>query len=409
MGQFILGLDIGTVNIKGVIGGLSKTRKPYILQVFKKPSSGVRKGVVVDTEELTDVLCQIVNEIKSINRSALENVFVNIGNHQTNFRCSRGFIALSRVDSEISNDDIERSIQASAAIRLPSNRSIIHIIPREFFVDAVAVKDPSGLFGTRLEVDSLIIDAFSPVVKNLSNCLKLAGISDFETIFSPLAGARAVLSKTQSDLGVVLIDIGAGTTGLSVFEENKLLHTVVFPIGSANITNDIAIGFKTNIEIAEKLKYSFAFAQFKELGRRDTIDLVKISPELTGSISRRFLSEIIEVRLAEILELVNNELIKLGKAAKLPGGIVIVGGGAKIPGVLELVKKQLKLPVQIGTIQKDQFGAELDSTSQALIEDPEFASAVGLFLWGCDEIKKQRGPAFGLLSKVGQFFKQFLP
>ncbi len=409
MSQLILGLDIGTANIKGVIGGLSKSRKPYILQVFKRPSLGVRKGVVVDLEELTLTLSQIVSEVKSINRSALENVFVNIGSNQATARFSRGFIAVSRADSEISRDDIERSIQASAAIRLPSNRSIIHIIPREFFVDAVAVKDPLGLFGTRLEVDSLIIDAFAPIVKNLSNCLKAAGIADFQTIFSPLAGARAVLSKTQSDLGVVLVDIGAGTTGISVFEENKLLHTSVLPIGSSNITNDIAIGFKTRIEAAERLKCYFGFAQCKELSRRDTVDLSKVSPELKGSISRRFLSEIIEVRLAEILELVNGELIKLGKAVKLPGGVVIIGGGAKIPGVVELAKRELRLPTQIGTIQKDQFEVELDADSKELIENPEFAGSVGLFLWGCDEMKKQASPAFGVLSKVGHFFRQFLP
>ena len=375
MSQYIFGLDIGTANIKGVVGFISKNQKPCIIHAFQKPSAGMRKGAVADQEELSGILSQVASEVKSIEKSALENVFVGIGSSQVSARFSRGFIAVSRGDSEISRDDIERSIQASAAIRLPSNRSIVHIIPREFFVDAIAVKDPSGLFGTRLEVDSLIIDAFSPVVKDLSNCLKLAGITEFHPIFNPLAGARAVLPKSQSDLGVVLIDIGAGTTGMSVFEENRLLHVTILPIGSANITNDIAIGFKTNIEAAEKLKCSFGFAQYKTLSRRDSVDLAKISPELKGSISQKFLSEIIEVRLAEILELVNKELTKIGKAAQLPGGAVIIGGGAGVPGVVELVKKELRLPVQIGAIQKDQFDIELDEDSRELIGSPRFASA----------------------------------
>ena len=381
-GNHILGLDIGSMRIKAAVGEIKKDGQLKLARVFRLPSAGLRKGMIDDVGEATRAINNVLGEIKKDFKLAHKNIFLNTGGANAKVQSSRGIVAVSRADYEIYKDDIERAIQASQAISLPANRMIVHAITREFIVDGVnEIKNPRGMTGNRLEANSLIIDAFAPAIRSLNKVVEISGGSVGGLIFGPLASASAVLSKNQKDLGVMLIDIGAATTTLCVYEEGKLLHIAVFPIGCGHVTNDLAIGLKTSIEGAEAAKISFGYAVSKNVPGRDLIELNKIDSRAHNSVSRRFISEIVEIRLAEILELANNELKHINRAGKLPAGVILVGGGAKMPGLVDLVKQELRLPAQIGLPDLSNF--EIASGDlNAELEDPEYACCLGLLLWG---------------------------
>lgn len=401
--NYITGLDIGTNSLKAVVTEVKKDGQLSVLKILKTPSGGMRKGSIDDLAEMTRALNIIFGEIKKISKNALKNIFVNVGGSDIHVQSSKGIVAVSRADYEIQQEDIERAVQASQAINLPPNRMVLHAITKEFVVDGVGdIRDPLGMVGNRLEVNSLIIDAFAPSVKNLTKCLEMAGAAVGGLIFSPLASARSVLSKNQKELGVALVDVGFGTISLCVYEENKLVHAAVFPVGSGNITNDLAIGLKTSVDAAEAVKLTFGSASPKGIAGRETVDLKKIDPNVRHNVTRHFIADIIAVRLAEIFEFVNNELKLINKAGKLPVGAVLVGGGAKIPGLVDLVKDELDLPAQIGI--PDLNFLDLPSGEISLqTEDPEFSGAVGLVLWGRDRLLGEKG---GL--GVGSWFKNLL-
>lgn len=404
--NFLLGLDIGSGNLKAAIAEVKSDGQLSLVKLMKSPSAGMRKGNIEDLGEMTRSLNILFSDIKKNYRGALRNIYVNVGGPDTHVQSSQGIVAISRADSEIYQDDIDRAVQASQAIKLKnSNRMVLHAIIREFIVDGVGdIRDPLGMIGNRLEVNSLIIDAFAPAVKNLSKCIEMAGATVGGLIFSPLASARAVLSKNQKELGAVLIDIGFGTTSMCVYEENKLLHVAVFPIGSGNITNDLAIGLKTTIDAAEVVKLTYGSASMKGVSGREQIDLKKIDQHAKAPVSRRAVVDITEVRLAEILEFVNNELKLIGRAGKLPVGAVLVGGGVKLPGMIDFVKNELKLPAQIGIT--DASSIEIQSGEMSLqVEDPEFVCAMGLLLEGRDRIY---GSGKSVSPNLGSWLKQLL-
>jgi len=382
--NYITGLDIGASNIKAVVGQVSENGRISVLRVFKSPSMGMRKGVIDDFSEMSRSINQIFGEIKNFSRQALKNIYVNIEGCDIHTQFSRGIVAVSRADFEIHKDDIDRAVQASQSVKLLSNRTVLHAIIKEYIVDGINdIRDPLGMIGNRLEVDSLIIDVFDPALKNLNKCVESAGGNVSGLIFSPLASARSVLSKNQKDLGVVLVDIGSSTTGICVYEENKLIHAAVLPIGSGNVTNDLAIVLKTSIVAAEVIKLSFGSALAKEVSGKETIDLRKIDSNAKNTTTKKRVAEIVGTRLAEIFEFVNNELKSIGKAGQLPGGVMLVGGGSKIAGIVDLAKQELKLPAQIGIPETSSL--EIASGELNLqVEDPEFACSVGLMIWGSD-------------------------
>jgi cell division protein FtsA len=332
-----------------------------------------------------------------------------VGGSNVKLQNSRGIVAVSRADSEIYSEDIERVIKASQAINLGPNRMILHTITQEFIVDGINdIVDPLGMVGNRLEVNTLIIDAFKPTVNNLVKAVEAVGAKVGGLIYNPLASSRSVLTKAQKELGVVMIDIGFGTTGISVYEENKLLSVSVFPIGASNITNDLAIGLKCPIKTAEEIKLSFGSALARESSNKEKIELHQLDEALKSAVSKRFISEIIEIRLAEIFEFVNNELKALGKLGELPAGAVLTGGGAKMKGIAELAKHELKLPIQIGIPEFPEIEI-INDDLRTEIEDAEFSAVVGLLLWGAERSHKEAnwvGTKKGWLSKV---FKYFLP
>jgi cell division protein FtsA len=407
--MFITALDLGTSQIKILVAEAKRDGQLSLLGVFKLPSAGLRKAEIVTFEEAIQSLKRAVDEIKQISKSSLKNIFINVGSSNVKLQTSRGIVAVSRADSEIYSEDIERVIKASQAINLGPNRMILHTITREFIVDGISdIINPLGMIGNRLEVNSLIIDAFKPAVNNLIKAVEAVGAKVGGLIYSPLASARAVLTKAQRELGVALIDIGFGTTGVAVYEEDKLLSANVFPVGSSNITNDLAICLRCSIKTAEAIKLSFGSALAKEISNKEKIELHQIDETLKSIVNRRFISEIIEIRLAEIFEFVNNELKLIGKTGQLPAGVVLAGGGAKIPGILELAKQELKLSIQIGIPELP--GMEfINDDFRTKIEDQEFSVANGLLLWGLDQALKETGWTISKKSWLSKIFRHFLP
>ncbi len=401
-----LALDVGSANIKAAVGEIKKDNKLSLFSFFKMPSRGMRRGMVDDAVEVSSAINQTFNEIKKHHKDAHRRIYLNIGSAHARSQVSRGIVAVSRADYEIYQDDIARVVQASQAINLPPNRMIINAINQEYIVDGVGeIKDPLGMVGNRLEVNSLIIDAFSPAVKNIIKCVEMVGGGIKELSFGPYATSYSILSKNQKDLGVVMVDIGFGTTAMSVYEDGKLIDLAVFPVGAGHITNDLAIGLKVSIEAAEAVKLSFGSALSKDIPSREIIDLKKIDPRARNTVSKKFIAEIIEMRLVEIMEFVNNELKRINKAGKLPAGVVLAGGGAKLSGIIDLVKQELKLPAQMGT--PDLSLMNLPNGELAIkAEDPESACVVGLLMLAAE--KNSVGGSADWKNIYNGYFKKWL-
>jgi len=399
-GTIIAGLDIGTATIKTLI--CRKKPKKSLLEVLgqnKEISSGVRKGIVINVEEVSDIIKSSIKKAEELSREKVKSVLVDVGGAHIFFTNSHGLISVSRADQKISQEDIDRVIQAAQTFSLPSNKEILSVIPKEFIIDnEKGIKEPLGMKGVRLEVEVSILGGFSPYLKNLTKVVLDSGIQIDDLVLTPLASAQAVLTPREKELGVLLLDIGAGTTGLAVFEEGELIYTTIFPIGSAHITNDIAIGLKCDIDTAEEIKLESGTLFFKGPDKKKKIGTVEGE---TLIFSQKMLSKIIEARVSEIFEIVTKELKKIARQGKLPAGVVLTGGGAKLPKIKELAKKELKLHCRIGLPQG--FSPSL--------EDPELSAVCGLVLLGVglEEEKNFSNLGRGLLSRIKKIFKIFLP
>ena len=413
-----VGLDIGSSQVRLVVAAKEEERW-RVLGTSKVPCSGLRKGIVVDIEETTKAINKAAEIAERIAGVPIEKAVVNISGNHVGAQQSRGVVAVSRADGEVSPEDVERVLAAAQAVISPetaANREIIHVVPRNFSLDNQPdIHDPVGMNGMRLEVDALIVTGSIPFIRNLSKCLSQAGIEIEGVVASPLAAAESVLNRRQKELGVVVVDIGVGTTDIAVYEEDQLLYISTLPVGAGHITNDIAIGLKTSIDVAEKVKLEYGSAVAKDVSPKKEINLSRISKNEEGSIKAKEIAEIIEARMEEIFTLVNKELRKIKRDGMLPAGIVLTGGGAKLPGIVDLAKKELHLPAQIG------FPMKMDGVGESL-DDPSFAVVTGLVLW--DQIDRggttgSRIDLSGITEKIPDFmksvhkmkdwFKTFLP
>lgn len=404
MNSFIVGLDVGTQNIRAAVAEVRRNKELSLVALLKMPSGGMRRGTVDNVADATRALSLILAEVKKISKNAIKNIILSIASPDVKVQPSRGVVAVSRADDEIYQDDIGRVLQSSQAVNLPANRTVLHSLIKEFIVDGIdTIRDPLGMIGKRLEVNSLIIDAFAPSVKGLTRCIEMLGANVISIVLGPLAASRAVLTKNQKELGVILIDIGFSKTGVCIYEENRFTHAAVLPVGSASITNDLAIGLRIPIETAEIIKLSFGSALAKEVSAREAIELNKIDPRLRGEVSKKFIAEIIESRLAEIFEQVNNEIKRIGKASQLPAGSVLTGCAVKLPNLVELARQEIKLSAQIGIPDLSSLNPITGELSLQA-EEPEYATAIGLLLYEGDESFKQENPT----KPIGGFIKKIL-
>ena len=404
--EIYIGLDIGTTKVCCIVGLHEEgAALPSVIGVGVAPTSGMRKGVVVDVEETVSSITAAVDEAERISGVAIDRATISIDGAHVQSLNSKGVIAVGRADQEIMVEDLHRVEEAAIAIQLPPNREILQVFPRSYSVDSQTnIKDPVGMNGVRLEVESHIVTAATPAIKNLDRSIYQAGIVIQGQILVPLAAARAVLTKRQMELGVAVIDIGGGTTGIAVYEEGDVLYSSVLPVGAGHITNDLAIGLKTDVDTAEKIKLKYVRAH---TGKASPTEKIRIE-ELDGDenlVSRRELQKIAGARLEEIFQLVRGELKKVGKDHMLPGGVVLTGGGARMPGIEEMAKELLQLPAVVG--KPEGFTGIVDR-----INDPAFAAPVGLMLENMSHAAV--GPVPG--ARIGQtvdrikgIFKNFLP
>jgi len=401
----ITGLDIGTDSVKIVVAQKKGAQEKFeVLYAGQKPSKGIRRGVVVDADAAAKCVQEAVKDAHLAVGRKLENAYISVNGSHLFCTESRGLVSVSRADGSISIEDVDRVLQAARTISLSSNKEIVDVYPREFIVDGEnGVKDAIGMRGVRLEAEVLIMAGFSPYLRNSDQAVLKGGLSISNRVPAVIAAAEAVLSDQQKELGVAILDIGAGTSGLAVYEEGDLLHMAVLPVGSLNITNDIAIGTKTDVSTAERLKIEKGTCAFK--GGDKKIKLAADDPQTESTFfSQRMVAKIIQERVAEIFELASKELKKIGRDRKLPAGIVLSGGGVKLARTQELAKKIFQLTVSMGAPR------EFDNIEP----DPVLATACGLIVGGWKEQEDEITDTPRFLttngwSKIKKFFKIFVP
>ena len=375
--EIIAGLDIGSANIRMAVGELSgEGDQVNIIGLSEEPSAGVSKGTVRSIEEVVDAIRNTVANAERMTGLTLDHAYVAISGSHVVSQKSKGVIAVARPDGEIRADDVERVLEAAQAVSVPPNYEILHVLPRTFTIDNQAgIRDPIGMNGVRLEVEAQIIEGQSAHIKNVTKAVNLAGIGIDDLVLASLAASESSLTERQKDLGVALLNVGAATTSLLVFEEGDILHVSVLPVGSAHITNDIAIGLRTNIDVAELIKLQYGHAAPDRVGKNDEIDMRLVAEEEEGSFGKRHLAEIIEARVEEIFHMVDKNLREVGRSGKLPAGVIITGRGAKLPGLVEVAKREFRLPAGIGV----PIGVE---SAIDKINDPGLTTAIGLVRWG---------------------------
>jgi len=403
--KIYIGLDVGSTKVRCVVGLLEPGEpQPSIIGLGVAAAGGIRKGVVVDVDETVSSITAAVEEAERISGAAVDRATISIDGAHVQSINSTGVVAVGRADQEVTVDDLRRVDEAAMAIQLPPNREIIQVFPRSYTVDSQTnIKDPVGMNGVRLEVESHIVTGATPAIKNLDRAVYQAGILIQGQMLVSMAAARAVLTKRQRELGVAVVDVGGGTTGVAVFEEGDILYSGVIPVGAGHVTNDLAIGLKTDIEVAEKIKLKYVTAQPGRGGAATEIDLGEFGG--TGTASLKDLQDIAQARLEEIFALVKVELHKVGKEQLLPGGVVLTGGGAKMPGIDELAREVLQLPVVIGV--PEGFGG-----LASRVNEPSFAAAIGLMLENMNHAALSPSASGNIgqtVDKIRSVFKRFLP
>lgn len=410
--HLISGIDIGNASIKVAVASVNReTLRPEILGAGSALSRGLRKGVVFDMEETVDNIRSAVQQAEAMSGTPIRRAYLALNGLHIRSQLSRGVIAVSRADNEISSNDIERVIQAASIVSLPANREIIHVVPRTYTVDGTeVVRNPLGMKGVRLEAEVLIIDGLAPHVRNLVKCVEETGIEVAGLVYAPLAASIGSLDKNQREYGVMSLDFGGTTSTLAIFEEADLIHSAIVPIGSRHITNDLAIALRTSIDVAERVKLEHGTtSQGDDLRRKESIDLSSVMEEENFILPKRQLTRIVDARAEELIELVMAEMKKVSRQGRLPAGVVLSGGGSNLPGFAALVKESLRLPVRIA--QPGPLDGMLE-----VVRDPAYSVVCGLILWGLDrELSDVRaGKDFmsgssNWFSKAVGWLKNFLP
>ncbi|MCL5970732.1 MAG: cell division protein FtsA [Patescibacteria group bacterium] len=428
-GKIVVGIDIGTSKIVTLIAKVDE--EVNVLGVSEAPANGIKKGQIVDIDE---AVISINNSLEAAERMAgysASHIIASIGGSHIESQNSRGVVAVARPEGEITESDLARVFDAARAVSLPSSREIIHVLPRSYIVDGQeGIKDPIGMTGVRLEVDTHIISANTVSIKNMEKAFSEVGVDLDAVVFNGYASSLAVLSDTEKELGIVLVDIGAGTTDISIYVDGAVAYSSVIPIGARHITNDLAIGLRISLESAEKIKLFLSNPHKKQVKiteegeeekheekSADEVDLssLNLSEELKKVSKKTLIDGIIRPRLNELFTMIGIEVKKSGFAGQTPSGIVITGGGARTIGVTDAAKRMLAMPVRVAI--PTNIKGIIDE-----IQEPSFSTVVGLAIYG-GTVETQSSLPFGfsvpqipgikidnkIFSKVISFIKSFLP
>ncbi len=400
-GHYIVGLDVGTTEARCVVGYIdSVSPTPNIVGVgVSKNSGGMRKGMVVNITNTARAIDRALEAAERMSGHQIDAATVNINGAHVSGMTNKGVIAVGAQGHEINEDDLARVEEAATIMQMPANREILQVTPRSYRLDGHEnIKDPLGMNGVRLEVDAHVITALAPNIHNLEKAVEMTHTQPHRLAVSSLAAARAVLSEQQVENGVVLIDFGGSTVNIAVFEEGDLQHIAVLPVGSNNITNDLAIGLRTDLDVAEQLKLRYATGVARE--GKDAVKTVSVQQgKETLTFETEEIDMIVDARLDEIFEMIDAELKSIQRSGKLPGGAVLVGGGANMAGIETIAKERLRMSAR--TARFDNFQ---DVSGQ--VQKPEFATALGLMLLDIDTQMNQQGGQNNNKSRSSSAAKQ---
>ena len=411
--KVVVGIDIGSTKIATIIASIEEELTPHIIGVSQTAAKGIRKGQVVDIDEAVASITQSLEASERMAGCSVGSAFVSVDGTHIESQNSKGVVAVSSPDGEISPEDVARVIEAARAISLPSSREIIHVIPRYFVVDSQSgIKDPIGMNGVRLEVETNIITGATTALRNIVKCTSQVGVDVHALVFSGLASTYSVLTDTEKELGVILVDFGGGTTDVCIFIDGAPAHCAVLPIGARNVTNDLAIGLRISLESAEKIKLALSLppkiavepnekGEPQDKKEPDELETAGLGiEEDLRQVSKKTLTDgIIKPRLKEILTMIKLEIQKSGYAGLTPSGVVLTGGGSSTAGMVELAKHELAMPVRLGIPQGAKGLADE-------IASPTFAAGMGLVRYGASfQQEDVRLPLVGRIEMKGIFTK----
>jgi cell division protein FtsA len=400
----IVGLDIGTIKVCVLIAEPTGSGAIDIIGVGSAPSRGMRKGVVVNLDACVSSIKQAVEEAELMAGCSVDRAFVGVaGAHVRGFN-SRGVVAVSGRDHEVTRDDVQRVLAGARAVNIPADREIFHVLPQEFTVDDQdGIHDPVGMTGSKLQANVHIVTAAVSATQNLVNSVNRGGVEVEEIVLEQLAAADAVLTQDEKEMGTALIDIGAGTTDLVIFERGAIRHIAALPTGGEHVTNDIAVGLRTPIPEAEKLKKKHGCALASLVSDEDTIEVPSVGGRKSRVLSRQILSEIIQPRVEEIFSLIAEEFVRSGFDRSIHAGVVLTGGGSMLEGIQEIAEDLLDVPVRRGA--PSDVGGLAD-----VVGTPQYSTVVGLALYGARQRERipQRPPHPLVLSRMSDLVKGWL-
>jgi cell division protein FtsA len=381
----VVGLDVGTTKICAVIAEANAAHGIDIVGVGAAASRGLRKGVVVNIDSTVGAIRQAVAEAEQMAGVEVSGVYAGVAGAHIRGVNSRGAVTVSGKDREVSPADVQRAVETARAINLSQDREIIHVLPQAFVVDDQdGIRAPVGMSGARLEVEVHIVTGAVSSIHNVIRSVNRAGLTVHDIVLEPLASAEAVLSPDEMELGVVLVDIGGGTTDLAFFRDGAVWHSAILPLGGDHVTNDIAVGLRAPVSDAEDLKRRYGCALTSLVSAEETIDVPSMGGRKPRQLSRQILSEIIQPRIEEIITLVAREMVKLGFQDAATAGVVVTGGTAIMEGVPELAEAVFDQPVRRGL--PETVGGLAD-----VVKSPIYATGVGLALYGA-----RTGPPAGV-------------
>lgn len=398
--NILTSLDIGSNQVRMVVGQILPDGRIKVIAAADTPSQGISKGNIVNLEDAVSCISETVEKCERMSNVRVEKTIVGISGANIRTVMSKGLVAVAKANSQVEQSDIERALDLAEKTTTLPNYEVLHTLPVAYNLDEQKnIKDPLGMTGIRLEAEAQVVMVLSSQMKSIEKCLYRAGL-DYEEapILSILATAEAVLTTKQKESGVAVVNIGASLTSMVVFEEGVILHTAVLPVGAGYITNDLAIGLKTSIDIAEVVKLDHAQALSENISKREEVDLHKYSEaEPKGSyVFKKDIAHIAEARMEEIFEMIDTELKKIDRSGKLPSGIILTGGGAKLPLIVELAKKVLNLPVFLGRPSENNFILVVDK-----VNDMSYTTALGLLLLARNNMEN----GGGLMSKIPNIFQ----
>ncbi len=404
--RYIIGLDIGTTKTSTIIGEINEEGGLEVIGIGTSQSKGMRRGAIVNLDKTVESIRESVQEAELMAGVDVDKVYVGInGSHVRGFN-GTGVIAISNRDKEITQSDVDRAIDAAKSMGFPGDKDIFHVLPQEFKVDdQEGIGNPIGMSGSRLEVNVHIVTGSKTAAQNVETCVNRAGIEVMDIVLEQLASSESVLTDDEKELGVALIEVGGGTTDLAIFEKGSIRHISVLPTGGEHFTSDIAVGLRTPMNEAEKIKKKYGCALTSLIDENDTIEVPGVGGRKPRILSKKLLGDIIQPRAEEIFNLVNEEIIRAGYEKVLNSGIVLTGGGASMDGMCEIAEQIFDLQVRRGTPK--EIGGLKD-----VIGSPAFSTAVGLILYGYknhDMRKKDAGSCFAKLgSRVKEWLSEFL-